>query len=89
MNRINRSIDINKVGLISGLMLNKVDEMLDSKEFPDSFTSAEFAIASHLVIRTIEKRVNPASAMIPIDIYLDEFSKSYSEFFEKVSKEGI
>lgn len=85
INKIKRDINTDRVIDIANALLSKVDEVFDLDEFPESFTSAEFAIASILMAKEIEKRVNPLS--MPTEIYLDEFNKSYTEFIRLISEE--
>ena len=86
MTQIKRDINNDKVVDIANSLLSKVDDVFDLPEFPKSFTPAEFAIASILMAKEIEKRVNPMS--VPSAIYLDEFTKSYTEFIRLINAEN-
>lgn len=85
-NQVVRNINTDRVIDIANALLSKVNEVFDSEKFPDSFTNAEFAIASILMAREVEK--STSTVTVPSDIYLDEFTKSYMEFIRLVNEEG-
>ena len=84
-NQVVREINTDRVISIANSLLSKVDEVLDLETFPESFTNAEFAIASLLMAKEIGNRTNSIS--VPSEIYLDEFNKSYMEFIRLVTEE--
>lgn len=82
--QIERNVNVDKVTAILNILNAQLGEIVHNPEFPSTFTDAEFAVASVLMARHLQGRMNKID--VPLEVYMDELTQSYQQFVHNFYK---